>query len=278
MTRRLIDRYDGIDGIVGVEAWRQGFEAWYASLTRYQPGERGQVPVRNDDLQDLGLQWLLRIRQTPRRVSQSNRTFVSHRQIDDCPAIKIAALVQRCRLDFWLDIFDFDPARNRQSRMLEHELGRPLDERERATVVAAVIEMALLNSTHLIAAVTRNSWGSMWIPYEYGRVKAFGALNATNVASWYDPNTIPITALPEYLALAVICRSEIDVMDWCLQNGGFPVVAAHRTVDLTDCRSVGAAGVPCDPVGRKACPKCNHLPQLVCRDLSGSPKQFFASL
>jgi hypothetical protein len=36
---------------------------------------------------------------------------------------------------------------------------------------ACVIEMALLNCTHVVALVTPESVPSRWIPYEYGNVK-----------------------------------------------------------------------------------------------------------
>jgi hypothetical protein len=72
--------------------------------------------------------------------------------------------------------------------------------------------MGLLNSTHVMAVITPNTKGSQWVPYEYGRVK--DPLPVTlQAACWIDNALLP-SALPEYLYLGAMTRSEADVKTW----------------------------------------------------------------
>ncbi len=79
-------------------------------------------------------------------------------------------------------------------------------------VVAAIIEMALLNSTHVMAVITPHTSGSQWVPYEYGRVKDPTPV-ALQAACWLH-NGVSASTAPEYLYLGTTTRSEIDVNDW----------------------------------------------------------------
>ena len=57
---------------------------------------------------------------------------------------------------YWLDLIDLEFA-PRQLSALEKWLGRPATLVEISIVTAAIIEMGLLNCTHVIAAMTENT-------------------------------------------------------------------------------------------------------------------------
>jgi hypothetical protein len=131
------------------------------------------------------------------------RVFISHRQVDVGPAERIAWLAsQRAGIDYWLDVHD--PA-----------LGR-LNVSPRSSrypwLVASIVEMALLNCSHVIAAHTPNSLGSKWIPYEFGRVKD-RALRSKRAAGWFHSSVYPV-ACGEFVLLADILRSDTKVEAW----------------------------------------------------------------
>ena len=85
------------------------------------------------------------------------RLFVSHRQGNRECALRVAWLADQAGFDVWIDVWN----------PLLSDTGGLSDEK----AIAAVIEMALLNSTHLCAVYTDDTRGSEWVPYEYGRVK-----------------------------------------------------------------------------------------------------------
>lgn len=142
---------------------------WIAGYTEWENGI-GRFPFVN---RRFALEWIRNIRRAarPPELAECPRVFISHRQIDDGYARRIAQLAFAERFNYWLDVIDLDPARNVQFRHLERQLGRPLDDFEKSIVTAAIIEMALLNCSHVIAVMTNNTAGSQWVPYEYGRVK-----------------------------------------------------------------------------------------------------------
>ena len=94
--------------------------------------------------------------------------FVSHRQSDSCKAEHLAREITRHReagrqkYDVWLDVWD--PALGQLAS----------DPQTRAVLTALIIEMGLINSVAVIALMTDASYGSNWIPYEFGRVKTGG--------------------------------------------------------------------------------------------------------
>jgi len=77
--------------------------------------------------------------------------------------------------------------------------------------VSAIIEMALLNSTHLISVQTAEAQGSLWVPYEYGRAKK--RLLSSEVASWFD-NQVYENTRADYLKIAHCAVSEAAVDAW----------------------------------------------------------------
>lgn len=118
--------------------------------------------------------------------------FVSHRQADATQAVRIAYLACHVGFDYWLDVLD--PTLTAGSSAISTS-------EKAAAATAAVIEMALLNSSHVLAVITPNTKGSQWVPYEYGRVKAPQAVSL-QAACWVDRTTS--VGLPEYLHL--VCR------------------------------------------------------------------------
>jgi len=115
--------------------------------------------------------------------------FLSHRTADRGLAEDLAKeIVRRTRFQVWLDIWDPTlsglPALN-------------LTHRQKALLIAHTIEMGLLNSDGVIALITKDSKGSDWIPYEYGRIKEYTVFASKAAAA----SRVPVTALPEYMLL-----------------------------------------------------------------------------
>src|SRR5277367_1711016 len=77
-----------------------------------------------------------------------------------------------------------------------------------AVAMASVIEIGLLNCSHVIALITPNTKGTLWIPYEYGRVKEPPPLSL-GAACWVhrDYND----GLPEYLHLGPVLYAEAEI-------------------------------------------------------------------
>jgi hypothetical protein len=123
------------------------------------------------------------------------RVFVSHKQENRSEALRVAWLAQQEGCYYWLDI-------------LEPTLqGGSLSNVQ----IAGIIEIALLNCTHVIALITPESVKSRWIPYEYGRAKE-PTPYALNAASWLHPNAQK--PIPEYLYLGVITKHEHEIRRW----------------------------------------------------------------
>jgi hypothetical protein len=78
----------------------------------------------------------------------------------------------------------------------------------REVLIAAVIEIGLLNASHVIAATTPSSAGSKWIPYEFGRAKD-RHVHSIYAASWLEPGMKP-TDCGEYIYLAELTATELD--------------------------------------------------------------------
>ncbi len=124
--------------------------------------------------------------------------FISHRQKDDQEAMRVAYIATKLGYNIYLDILD-------------HRLHKI----SHSYLIANRIEVALLNSTHVIALITPNTKGSMWVPYEYGRVKEFKVLSSV-AACWIHPKVK--TPVAEYLYLGELTRSEADISSWLRQE------------------------------------------------------------
>lgn len=123
------------------------------------------------------------------------RVFISHKQENRDEALRVAWLANQAGHHFWLDILN--PTLN----------GTPLS----PILTACVIEMGLLNSSHVIALITPESRPSRWIPYEYGRVKE-PTVYALNSACWLHSSQY--FNIAEYLFLGTQTRIENDITVW----------------------------------------------------------------
>jgi hypothetical protein len=133
--------------------------------------------------------------------------FVSHRQADGAQAKRIAYLACQEGFDYWLDVLD--PSLSLPPSMISPGASTA---QQSAAVIAAVVEMALLNSTHVMAVMTVNTKGSQWVPYEYGRVR--DPVPITPQAACWIEKSLVASAMPEYLYLGPITRSESDIESW----------------------------------------------------------------
>lgn len=184
--------------------WRQYRDVGFRE--RYPPWAEGSAEWRTggplEDLPDILDRERYRLTQLPVRP----RVFVSHRQVDIKPALRIAYLACQEGFDYWLDVLD-------PTLKVPLPVGIKMPgSLWKALATAAIIEMGLLNSTHVIAVLTRNSNGSQWIPYEYGRVKEPTPISL-QAGSWVD-GTVDIADLPEYLYLGVITTTEAELRAW----------------------------------------------------------------
>ena len=101
----------------------------------------------------------------------------------------------------WVDVHD--PALMRFGGIRDPML------RVRDILIAAIIEIGLLNASHVIAAMTPLSAGSKWIPYEFGRAK-HRSMYSIYSATWLHPVILP-SDCGEYVHLAEITRAETDI-------------------------------------------------------------------
>ena len=147
----------------------------------------------------------------PRQAPFRPRVFASHRQGDEKNAERIACLADKHGFEFWIDTVNLPPPSVVASMS--------------ALSIALRIEMALLNSSHIVASYTDKTSGSTWVPYEYGRVKE-PALQSTHCCTWLH-TTKPY---PEWIELNSRCTREADLeqwlddefRDWCKSHPGCP--------------------------------------------------------
>ncbi|MBM3300176.1 MAG: toll/interleukin-1 receptor domain-containing protein [Deltaproteobacteria bacterium] len=135
------------------------------------------------------------------------RVFVSHRQVDEDYARRVAWLADQAGFDFWLDVLD--PNLQMLNQMFAGAAVGPV---QRALAIANVVEMALLNSSHVLAVMTPNTQGSQWVPYEYGRAKDQTVVSV-QAACWVGAGLSPV-ALPEYLHLGIETGTELGITAW----------------------------------------------------------------
>lgn len=141
--------------------------------------------------------------QRPMQIT-TPRVFVSYKSQNREYALRIAYLSNEEGFNYWLDVLD--PVLKRVTQ--QHSVLTP---EQKAFAIAAIIEMALLNSSHVIASITPLTWDSRWVPYEFGRIKDDFVL-AHQASSWIAPNQQ--TNLPEYLNLCPQSFSESDIRSW----------------------------------------------------------------
>lgn len=134
--------------------------------------------------------------------------FVSHRSVDVNQAKRIAYLANQAGFDYWVDVFDPNLQRLVQATTTPTFA---LSAHQLAVAVSQVVDMALLNCTHLIAAITLNVQGSWWVPYEFGRAQ--DATMQWPACSWLHP-AVPRTSIGDFLALKPIHPTEADIVAW----------------------------------------------------------------
>jgi hypothetical protein len=176
--------------------WAVGSEAWRSFVAEILGQEEPSPGVLDDFRVSTGP--ILPVLACP-------RVFISHRQVDSASALRIAHLSTQEGLEFWLDILDPNLQALQQTTA-------SLTVQQRALLTAGIIEMALMNSTHAKAVMTQETRGSLWVPYEYGRVKEAQAVSS-RVGSWVHPNLAP-KDFPEYMALGVVTYSEREIRQW----------------------------------------------------------------
>lgn len=142
--------------------------------------------------------------------------FVSHQRADAGKSERIAWLACESGLDYWLDIHD--PVLCLATSTVKQSDPRyPL-------IVAAIIEMALLNSSHLIAVHTSSSLASRWVPYEFGRARDRN-IQSQNCGGWFCPTTT-IGLHGDYVRLARVAHGGEQLLnDWfaAWSNGRLPL-------------------------------------------------------
>jgi len=131
------------------------------------------------------------------------RVFISHKQQDDARAKEIAALATTAGFEYWLDVFD---------PTLLLAAGRAGSADDAALEIATIVEMALLNCSHVIAVLTKRAETSRWVPYEYGRVKD-SSLFSSKAACWIDTD-VKTADLAEYMRLGTQTRSDLEISQW----------------------------------------------------------------
>ena len=151
--------------------------------------------------------------------------FISHQRADAYRGERVACLADHRGVDVWLDV---------QNPTLRWLNANPVSAPARSLLVAAIVEIGLLNSTHVIALHTSSSLASRWVPYELARAKAQG-VTSTQAAGWFEggqpPSTYP-TTYGDYVQLAVMTYNEPQVLNWLPGHAHAPPTA-HCTLHKT---------------------------------------------
>ncbi len=194
LAQRYANVEDGDVDPAAAEAWRQ----FIGELQRDQPSD-GQAAYSAFVLRVTNLY----------RDEKLPRVFVSHRLPDGKFAEQIAWQASQAGKDYWLDLHD--ATLQLANRTIPP--GHP----HYALIIAAIIEMALLNCTHVIATHSKNSLGSKWIPYELARAKGRRVISG-QAAGWFDPALFPkiqkYDSQGEYVVLADILQTRAEVDHW----------------------------------------------------------------
>lgn len=132
------------------------------------------------------------------------RLFISHRQSDGLYALKMAQLAAQNGFAFWVDILDPGLRILASNPQIPPNL-IPL-------LTACIIEMAIINCTHVIACMTPATRGSLWLPYEYGRITKIPGFYK-RAAAWCHPKLQP-TDYPEYMLLGQTFKKQKQITHW----------------------------------------------------------------
>jgi hypothetical protein len=144
----------------------------------------------------------------PNKIAQ---IFISHQRKDTDKGKRVACLADHHGLKFWLDVLDPNLARVN---------ALPPHDPRRSVLIAAMIEIALLSCSHVIAVHTDDSLVSRWVPYELGRAKE-RQITSVKAAGWFASGQDASTC-GDYVQLAVMTRNEPQVAQWLVSAGGVP--------------------------------------------------------
>lgn len=205
----LCRRYDDLDPApIGHRAWRELLEGLRAFVGR----EAAEAYAATGELQE-DFDWFLSRCSQDLHVQQSivagrpspgrQRLFVSHRHGDTGVAERVACIADEHGYRHWLEMHDPPLA------ALDRLQGR-LPETLRGILIAATIEMAVLNCSHAIMLFGQDAAGSEWIPYGFGRAKRLPFLWTPSAASWVAQCARP----PGCAHLATMLGSEAELRRW----------------------------------------------------------------
>jgi hypothetical protein len=196
----MADFYGASSEPGSVEEFAERFPSWVLGRGVWQHWIRERL--WDQDNTDESLDTLRRgLRDGGQAEPDCPRVFVSHRQHDDKPALAIARLANQVGFEFWLDLLDPQLQNLTPSQRAQHAL------------IASIVEVALLNCTHVIAVLSDKTRGTLWVPYEYGRVKEKRQVRSRRAAVWLDPNIDPAD-VPEYTVLGVTTRIKPEIAAW----------------------------------------------------------------
>lgn len=130
---------------------------------------------------------------------------IAKRQADEQRAVEISELAKKAGFEFWLDVLD--PTLQVANQTMPAV--------QQALAIAGIIEMAMLNCSHVIALITKNSAGSTWIPYEYGRVKV-GKVWSQEACCWVESTKKASEYYDQatYLQLGHTTKSDSQIKSW----------------------------------------------------------------
>jgi hypothetical protein len=198
VVQGLVERFDG--SIENSRPWRE--LVWRLS----------DLPSDPNQLEAACMQALRRfLDEIPAAVTTPTKpcVFISHQRDDADKGERVACLVEHHAIDSWLDVHD-------PTLALVNQL--PPNDPRRATLVAAIVEIALLSSTHVIALYTAHSKASQWIPYELGRAKA-RRIASPQAAIWLARGQI-VSNCGDYVLLTVVTQDEPGVAQWLATAAG----------------------------------------------------------
>lgn len=130
-----------------------GSAEWVAlpDLTTVAPAEQVVKAMR----------WLRKLQSASPPSRRCPRIFIAHLEADRLAALKMARIVSECGFHFWLDVLDSQVKR----------LGALPPAVQTSVGTSAVIEMAMLNCTHMVAI----GQTSPWIDFAFGRIRTRAA-------------------------------------------------------------------------------------------------------
>jgi len=182
-----------------------GFKAWLDLLESVGVGANATPADDPDALAqafDVFMASVAVIRAAASGTPATKTVFISHQRNDVDFAERIAYQATQESFDYWLDIHD--PVIK----------AVPASHPSYPILIAAIVEIALLNCTHVIAVQTCDGRKSKWIPYEFGRAKAHSIISL-DAGSWIHPS-MTVDDFGEYIRLCLLAPhgGDTTARDW----------------------------------------------------------------